>query len=110
MPYLYSLARATHAPIDMILLFVRAESILPLGEPVESTNELQRIHKLRVYPGADDDFEIYRDDGSTYNYEKGQFNLTKLHWADATGKLERSGAKLDIVSEHDLIDIVGAKK
>ena len=43
------------APIDIIPLFVRAGSILPLGEPVESTNENQKIASLRVYPGADAD-------------------------------------------------------
>ena len=43
------------APIDTMPLFVRAGSILPLGEPVESTNEKQTIAKLRVYPGADGD-------------------------------------------------------
>jgi alpha-D-xyloside xylohydrolase len=98
------------APVDTIPLFVRAGSILPLGEPVESTNDRQRITTLRVYPGADGDFEIYSDDGATYNYEKGQSELTKLHWADAAGKLDRSGAKLNVVSEQGLIEVVGSKR
>jgi len=98
------------APIDTIPLFIRAGSILPLGEPVESTNDRQRIATLRVYPGADGDFEIYSDDGTTYNYEKGQSELTKLHWTDAAGKLDRSGAKLDVASEQGLIEIVGSKR
>jgi alpha-D-xyloside xylohydrolase len=95
-----------NAPIDIIPLFVRAGSILPLGEPVESTNETQKIANLRVYPGADADFGLYNDDGTTYNYEKGQSELTRLHWSDATGKLSRSGATLQVVSEDDLIDVV----
>ena len=97
------------APIDMIPLFVRAGSILPLGEPVESTNERQRIAKVRVYPGADGDFDVYRDDGTTYDYEKGDFALTHLHWSDATKKLTRSGAALEVVSEPELIEVVGAR-
>src|SRR6202012_3659242 len=48
-----------NSPIDIIPLFVRAGSILPLGEPVESTNEYQKIITLKVYPGADFDFDIY---------------------------------------------------
>jgi alpha-D-xyloside xylohydrolase len=36
------------APIDIIPLFVRAGTILPLGEPVESTNGIQKIASLRV--------------------------------------------------------------
>ena len=97
------------APIDIIPLFVRAGSILPLGEPVESTNEPQRIASLRVYPGADTDFVLYNDDGTTYNYEKGQFRLTHLHWDDGARKLLRSGAELTPVSNENLIDVVGDK-
>jgi alpha-D-xyloside xylohydrolase len=96
------------APIDVIPLFVRAGSVLPLGEAVESTNERQRIATLRVYPGADGDFDVYRDDGTTYNYEKGDFTLTHLHWSDAAQKLSRSGAALQVVSEPGLVEIVGA--
>ena len=59
------------APIDEIPLFVRAGSILPLGTVVESTNQVQKIAKVRVYPGADGAFDLYRDDGTTYAYEKG---------------------------------------
>ena len=51
------------APIDTIPLFVKAGSILPMGAPVESTNEVQKIAKVRVYPGADASFELYNDDG-----------------------------------------------
>jgi alpha-D-xyloside xylohydrolase len=79
------------APIDTIPLFVRAGSILPLGSAIESTNEDQKIDRVRIYPGADGDFDLYRDDGSTYNYEKGQFQVTHLHWSNATGKLTHSG-------------------
>ena len=98
------------APIDVIPLFVRAGSILPLGEPVESTNEKQRIARVRVYPGVDGDFELYRDDGTTYNYEKGESELTHLHWSEAAGKLTRSGADLDVVSEQGLVEVVGGPR
>jgi alpha-D-xyloside xylohydrolase len=79
------------APIDTIPLFVRAGSIIPLGSAVESTNEDQKIDRVRVYPGADGDFDLYRDDGTTYNYERGQFQITHLHWSNATGELAHSG-------------------
>jgi alpha-D-xyloside xylohydrolase len=97
------------APIDVIPLFVRAGSVLPLGEAVESTNERQRVATLRVYPGADGDFDVYRDDGTTYNYEKGDFALTHLHWSDAAQKLSRSGAALEVVSESGLVEVVGVR-
>jgi alpha-D-xyloside xylohydrolase len=96
------------APIDVIPLFVKAGSILPLGEAVESTNERQRIAKVKVYPGADGEFEVYRDDGTTYEYEKGKSELTRFHWSDGTKKLTRSGARAEVVSEDGLVEVVGA--
>jgi len=41
-------------------LFVRAGSIVPLGSPVKSTQELQAIASVRVYPGADADFSLFQ--------------------------------------------------
>ena len=54
-----------NAPIDTLPLFVRAGSILPLGEPVENAMQPQKLAKVRIYAGADADFAIYRDDGNT---------------------------------------------
>ncbi len=80
------------APIDTIPVFVRAGSILPLGAPVQSTNEKQAIEKLRVYPGSDVSFTLYSDDGTTYAYEHGNHQITELHWDDKMGKLTHTGA------------------
>ncbi|HUI77584.1 MAG TPA: DUF5110 domain-containing protein [Bryobacteraceae bacterium] len=37
---------------------------------------------MRVYPGADADFEWYSDAGDTYDYEKGQRRVVSMHWDD----------------------------
>jgi len=102
------------APIDTIPLFVRAGSILPLGAPVESTDEVQKIAKLRVYPGADGDFNLYRDDGTTYAYEQdeeqGKLDLTHLHWSDASGRLTHTGSPIGPTVAPDftkLVEVVG---
>jgi alpha-D-xyloside xylohydrolase len=95
------------APIDRIPIFVRAGAILPLGSAVESTNEQQKIAKVKVYPGADGTFTLYRDDGATYDYEKGVFEVTKLSWNNVVGKLNSVGAK--VWSDDSVIEIVGKK-
>jgi alpha-D-xyloside xylohydrolase len=82
------------APIDTLPIFVRAGSILPMGNAVESTNEEQKIATLEVYPGADADFELYRDDGTTYAYEQGASKVTHLHWSDAKKALDCTGDAL----------------
>ena len=80
------------APIDTIPLFVKAGSVIPMGSAVESTNDAQKIASVRVYPGADGAFDLYQDDGNTYNYEKGDFKLAHLVWSDASGKLTHTGS------------------
>jgi alpha-D-xyloside xylohydrolase len=95
------------APIDTLPLFVRAGSILPLGEPIESTREAQKLSKLRVYPGADADFTLYQDDGKTYAYEKGESSITHLHWDDAAGKLGREGAPAWMGPDAQILEVVG---
>ena len=97
------------APIDEIPLFVRAGSILPLGTVVESTNEVQKIAKVRVYSGADGAFDLYRDDGTTYAYEKGAFEVSHLHWDDATKKLTHTGADVGF-AKGEAVDVVGAER
>ena len=96
-----------HAPIDTLPLYVRAGSILPLGEPIENTNQVQRIAKLRIYAGASGDFTLYRDDGKTYAYEKGDISITHLHWDDAAQKLSHEGAEAWTGSDAQIIEIVG---
>jgi alpha-D-xyloside xylohydrolase len=94
------------APIDVIPIFVRAGSILPLGEQVESTNEEQKIATLRVYPGSDADFDLYNDDGTTYEYEHGKFEITHLHWSKSTGVIHSTGASLPAGSRAK-IEVIG---
>jgi alpha-D-xyloside xylohydrolase len=97
-----------NAPIDVLPLFVRAGSILPLGTTVESTNDTQKIAKLRVYPGADGDFELYRDDGTTYAYERGDFQISHLHWSDSSAKLTHTGADVGFASPNLAVEVVSA--
>jgi alpha-D-xyloside xylohydrolase len=81
------------APIDTLPLFVRAGSIVPLGQPIESTQQTQKIRKIRIYPGADGDATLYQDDGVTYAYERGDRSITHLHWGDSAQQLQHSGAQ-----------------
>ena len=91
------------APIDTIPLFVRAGSIVPLGSAVESTHQKQAISRFRCVTGADADFTLFDDDGTTYAYENGGGSVTHLHWDDAGSKLTRDGAAV----EAGIVDIPG---
>ncbi len=87
---------AAAAPYDEIPIFVRAGSIIPyapamqyIGEkPVDSIT-------LYVYEGADGEFTLYEDEGTNFNYERGDFSRIPIRWDDKTHTLmlgERSGA------------------
>jgi alpha-D-xyloside xylohydrolase len=84
------------APLDRIPLYVKAGSILPLGPEVEYAGQQPGAPiELRIYPGADADFDLYEDQGDTYNYEKGERALTPIHWNEASHSLTvgaRSGS------------------
>ena len=79
------------APIDTLPLFVRAGSIIPLGSPILNADQQQSIASVRVYPGADADFTLFSDDGTTYAYEKGAGTITRLHWDDTSHQLKHEG-------------------
>ena len=97
------------APIDVLPLYVQAGSILPLGAPVESTKQVQKIDTVRVYPGADAEFSLYQDDGTTYAYERGSYSLTRLRWDDAAGKLTRTGAPAWEGPDQRVVEVVGRR-
>jgi alpha-D-xyloside xylohydrolase len=98
------------APIDRIPVFVRAGSILPLGAVVPSTATPQAIERIRVYPGRDANFDLYDDDGVSYDYEHGGGRLTHLHWDDAAHHLTVSGSgKILRRPVSDLLEVVSAR-
>ena len=94
------------APIDTIPLFVRAGSILPLGSEVLSGQQPQPIASVRVYPGADASFTLFSDDGTTYNYEKGESSITRLHWDEANHRLTHEGAPAWTKPDAQVVQIV----
>lgn len=69
------------APIDVIPLYVRAGSILPLTEAAVSTADRKPL-ELIIYPGADGSLDLYDDEGDGYGYEAGQCSFVHISWND----------------------------
>ncbi len=60
--------------LDTLPVYVREGAILPLQPLTQSTAETpQGPLTLRVYPGRDCNGSLYLDDGSTLNYQRGEF-------------------------------------
>jgi alpha-D-xyloside xylohydrolase len=76
------------APLDRIPLYVRAGSILPLGPEIEYADEKPAGPiELRVYTGADGEFDLYQDAGDGYDYEHGAHSVIPIHWSESTRTL-----------------------
>jgi alpha-glucosidase/alpha-D-xyloside xylohydrolase len=70
--------------LETMPLFVRAGSILPLGPVKQFTGEkVDEPLSVSIYPGADADFLLYEDDGTSFNYRKGEWMGIQMAWNDA---------------------------
>ena len=91
------------APVEIIPLYIKAGSILPMGPFVEYAAEKPADPlEIRIYPGADADFTLYEDENDNYNYEKGVYATIAFHWDDATKILtigERKGTFPGMLAE-----------
>ncbi len=80
--------RAVSAPLETLPLFIRAGSIVPLGPEIDYANQKPEDPiELRIYPGADGEFDLYQDEGDSYRYEDGAHAVIRIRWNDAQGKL-----------------------
>lgn len=63
-----------HPQLDIMPVFVRGGSILPLQPLIQDTDEIPRGPlELRVYPGPNCNGTIYLDDGHTFAYQHGDY-------------------------------------
>jgi alpha-D-xyloside xylohydrolase len=95
------------APIETLPLFVRAGSIVPFGSEVHSTQQPQTIASVRVYPGANGEFTLFQDDGTTYRYENGAGSITKLRWDERTHRLKHEGSPAWTGPDESVVKVVG---
>lgn len=73
------------APVDVIPLYVKAGSIIPVGPSVQyATEKSWDDLQIRIYPGADAEFVLYEDEGDNYNYEKGKYTTVRMTWNDSS--------------------------
>lgn len=83
------------APYERMPLFVKAGSIIPVGEEIQYTSEKPDMPlTLYVYAGADASFTLYEDEGTNYDYEKGKYTNIPISYNDMTKELsigERRG-------------------
>jgi len=80
--------------LDIIPLYIKAGSILPVGPKVQYATEKKWNNlEIRIYEGANGEFTLYEDESDNYNYEKGAFSTITFSWNDAKKVLTISDRK-----------------
>jgi alpha-glucosidase (family GH31 glycosyl hydrolase) len=71
------------APLDTLPLFVKAGAVIAIGPTKQHTGEaVSESVTLQVYPGADGSFTWFDDDGSSFEYERGNYMRVICEWND----------------------------
>lgn len=82
------------APLERIPLYVREGSIVPMYREdciPKSTGEAAMFDEAcveyRVFRGKDAEFFLYEDAGDGYEYEQGEYTVTRIFWNEAKEQL-----------------------
>jgi alpha-glucosidase/alpha-D-xyloside xylohydrolase len=77
--------REIERPVDLQTtpLYVRAGAMIPLGPIKQYTSESSDAPlALQIYPGSDGNFFLYEDDGSTFDFRRGEWMAIEAYWND----------------------------
>jgi alpha-glucosidase/alpha-D-xyloside xylohydrolase len=75
-------------------LYVRVGAILPMGPVRQYSAEVHdEPLEFTIYPGADGEFELYEDDGVSFEYERGHCTRLRAQWSSNNRQLKLSVAE-----------------
>jgi alpha-D-xyloside xylohydrolase len=75
------------APQNRIPLYVKAGAIIPTYIDSNKTNTPDSPMKIYIYSGSDGQFELYKDDGNSSAYQKGDYAYIPFTWNNKTQEL-----------------------
>jgi alpha-D-xyloside xylohydrolase len=78
--------------LTQLPIFIKEGTILPLARPVEHVAPGTKFEiTCFVYGGNKTEATLFEDDGITFNYEKGSYNIVSLLWKNDKGTIKRTG-------------------
>jgi alpha-D-xyloside xylohydrolase len=100
-------------PLDIIPLYVKAGSILPMGPKVQYATEKKWDNlEIRIYEGANGEFTLYEDENDNYNYEKGIYSTITFNWDDTKKTLtinDRKGSFPGVLAQRKFKFVIVGK-
>ena len=82
------------APYEQIPVFVREGAIIPFGPEMQWSDERPaELINLYVYAGQNGSFQLYEDEGTNYNYERGKYATIDITYDDAARTLSFGARK-----------------
>jgi len=77
--------KTVNAPYERMPIFVPEGAIIPFGPDIQYVGEKKPENlTVYVYAGKNGTFELYEDEGTNYNYEKGQCSKIAFNYDDKT--------------------------
>jgi alpha-glucosidase (family GH31 glycosyl hydrolase) len=77
--------------LETMPLYARAGAIIPMGPVKQFTSEVVAAPlSVTVYPGSDGSFELFEDDGMSFEYRRGAWMGLSFKWSDAARRLSVS--------------------
>ena len=77
--------------LETMPLYVREGAIIPMGPVKQYTaQKVEGPLTLTVYSGADGHASLYEDDGTTFDFERGESMRLLFHWHDSERRLSLS--------------------
>lgn len=102
------------APIERIPVYVPAGSIIPMNVSLLMNPDSSAPVEVRVYQGADGRFELYEDDGETFDCERGEYSSIPFMWNEKKRTLtigKRRGAYKGMSKEREFrVVLVSSEK
>ena len=82
--------REIDRPVDLATtpIYARAGAIVPMGPVKQYTAQpVDGPLSITVYPGADGRFELFEDDGTSFEYRRGNWMGVSMQWEDRARRL-----------------------
>ena len=91
-------------PVHRLPVFVKGGSVLPMKKVGINTSSAQDELILHLYAGAPSTFELYQDDGATFEYQRGQSSTRSIEYRN--GELKVGATKGSYASRYKQLTIV----